>query len=518
METQDRTTRIIRIVTFVLVGWLLAQLALVGIRYFFPSQQARMEESLKSGQRVETLPAAYMCKPVKTEVDFIDEPVAGTEDRYELTLGDGGKAVFSSFGGGLETASFVKRQDGKGVELVIIGPQTGTEREERALLVAFDEKTPFFYKRAEAPASFVAQTEQLRVTKSYKTDGQLVDLELTVEPLIADKAVQPRIFIPTPLLSSIGDRNAGSAFVWGASEKLEKIAANRVIGAAWASPQLVGLQSRYFAFGLVKDEQKFTRRAYFKHAPNGQLIAILEGPEVAAKTTWHLSFYLGPKSSASFAAVDTRLDSLLEYGWFSYVAKGLMYLVNYINGFVHNYGWAIVLLTILLNLLLLPFTWKADQKGSDPAEYARKLKYVESKYADDPERLREEKLALIKKYGAFPGLSGCLPMLLQIPVFAGLGSALRSSFELYQAPFIWWLKDLSAQDPYYILPALFGIALFLSLLPNIKTARQYALYFFMTLIFSGFMVSLPSGLALYVLVSTVARLLQTWLVKQFKRA
>ncbi len=518
METQDRTTRIIRIVTLVLIGWLFAQLALLGIRYFFPSQTAVVTEAVKSGQRVTTLPAPYMCQPVKTEVDFIDTPTTGVDEKWELVLGDCGKAEFSTLGGCLDRATFIKLCDGKSSELVIVGAHTGKEREEQAFLVAFDEKTPYFYKKAETSATFVAETDQVRVTKAFKTNGSVIDLDITVEPLIAGKTVQPRIFIPTPLLAALGDRNVISAFVWGASEKLEKIVPNQVTGSAWAAPQIFGLQNRYFAFGLIKDENKFARRAYFKHSPNGQLAAILEGPEVATKTTWHLSFYLGPKESTAFAAVDTRLDGLLEYGWFSFIAKGLMFVLNYINDYVHNYGWSIILLTLLLNLLLLPFTWKTDMKASDTTEYARKMKYIESRYANDPERLREEKLELIKKFGAFPGLSGCLPMLLQLPIFFGLGSALRSSFELYQAPFVFWLKDLSAQDPYYILPILLGASIFLSVASNAKTARQTALYFVFILLSVGLMMNLPSGLSLYLVVSGGLRMLQSKVAKKFKRA
>lgn len=520
METQDRTSRVVRIVTLVLIGWLIAQVALLGIRYFFPSKSPAAIETVKSGQRVETLPAPYMCQPVKTEVDFIDVPATGVEEKAELGLNDGGKAEFSSFGGCLDRATFIKKTDGRASELTMIGAHTGKEREEQAFLVAFDDKTPFFYKKTpESPSPvFVAETDQVRVTKAFSTAGNVIKLDITVEPLISGKSVHPRLFIPTPLLAELGDRNMVSAFVWGAREKLEKIMPKQVMGAAWASPQIVGLQNRYFAFGLIADADRFTRRAYFKHSPNGQLAAILEGPEVSTKTTWHLSFYLGPKESTAFAAVDTRLDGLLEYGWFSWVAKGLMYLLNYTNNYVHNYGWSILLLTLLINILLLPFTWKNDQKANTGVDYARKMKYIKTRYASDPERMREEELELIKKYGAFPGMAGCLPLLIQMPILIGLSSALRSSFELYQAPFVLWWQDLSAQDPYYILPILLGVSVFFSVSANAKTARQYVLYCFFILFSIGLMMNVSSGLALYLASSGIFRMLFAKLAKMFKRA
>lgn len=524
METQDRTTRVVRFITLVLLGWLVAQLTLFGIRYFFPSKSPAAVESVKSGQRVETLPAPYMCRPVKTEVDFIDTPAMGIDEKLDLALGvDGGKAEFSTLGGCLDRAVFVKTLDGHSSELTIIGKHTGKEREEQAFLVAFDEKTPFFYKKAsesQAPV-FVAETDQVRVIKAFSTAGNVITLDITVEPLIPGKSVQPRLFIPTPLLAELGDRNMVSAFVWGSREKLEKIMPKQVAGAAWASPEIFGIQNRYFAFGLIKDADKFARRAYFKHSANGQLTAILEGPEITAKTTWHLNFYLGPKESVAFAAVDTRLDGLLEYGWFSWIAKGLMYLLNYINNYVHNYGWSIILLTLLINILLLPFTWKNDQTQSanSAAERARKLKYIKTKYANDPERMREEELELIKKYGVIPGgLAGCLPVLIQMPILFGLSSALRSSFELYQAPFTLWITDLSAQDPYYLLPILFGVSIFFSVAANAKTARQYVLYGFIVLFSVGLMMSVSSGLVLYLAFSGLCRMAFAKLAKSFKRA
>lgn len=526
METQDRTTRVVRLITLVLIGWLVAQLTLFGIRYFYPAKSPAAIENVKPGQRVETLPAPYMCQPVKTEVDFIDTPTTGVDEKIELALGaDGGKAEFSTLGGCLDRAVFVKTLDGHRSELAIIGKHTGKERDEQAFLLAFDEKTPFFYKKIAGTqtdaAAFVTETDRVRVTKSFTTNGNIINLDVTVEPLVAGGKVQPRIFIPAPLLAELGDRNMVSAFVWGVREKLEKIMPKQVAGAAWASPEIFGLQNRYFAFGLIKDADKFARRAYFKHSANGQLTAILEGPEITAKTTWHLNFYLGPKEGSAFAVVDTRLDGLLEYGWFSWIAKGLMYLLNYTNNYVHNYGWSILLLTLLINILLLPFTWKNDQTQSanSAAERARKLKYIKTKYANDPERMREEELELIKKYGVIPGgMAGCLPMLIQMPILFGLSSALRSSFELYQAPFILWITDLSAQDPYYLLPIVFGVSIFFSVAVNAKTARQYVLYGFIVLFSVGLMMSVSSGLVLYLAFSGLCRMAFAKLAKSFKRA
>lgn len=522
METQNRKTRIISIVTVVLVGWLFAQLALLGIRYFFPQEGSRVAETVQSGQRVETLPTPYMCRPVKTEVDFVDVPTAGVEEEVALPLGDGGKVAISSFGGGIARASYLKWCDGVASDLVIIGQHTGLEREESALLVALDEKTPYFYKmvggvQEGGTVTMVSDTDQARITKTFQTKGQLIEMTVSIEPLISGKPLQPRILIPTPFLGDVTNRKMTSGFVFGIREKLEKVEMNQIAGAAWAMPKFFGVQSRYFAFGMVRDEDRFAQRAYFKHAPNGQLTGIIEGPEITTKTSWRLQFYLGPKEPNAFAAVDSRLDGLLEYGWFSFLAKWLMALLNYINGFIHNYGWSIILVTLLINLLILPFSWKqGDQNVNAMSDYQRKMKYVESRYADDPERLREEKLELIKKYGAFPGLSGCLPMLLQLPIFFGLGSALRNSFELYQAPFVFWIKDLSAHDPYYILPALFGISLFFSVVPNAKTVRQTVLYFFLALFSAGFMMNISAGLVLFLVTSGSVRLIQTKVTKLFK--
>lgn len=529
MNTQDRSTRILRILTLALVGWAFAQLIVLGFRYFYPSNaQLPANTQVTSGQRIETMPASYMCQPLKTEVDFADVPNEGKEEIIKKELGKNGRIEYTTLGGCVDAYMFIQKPGRTEHDLKIIGDHTGRERQEHAFIVALNEETPYFYqlrndlRRAEGMCleeAFIGESANARITKRFTTNADsTIDLELTVEPLVPGKTVQPRVLFPAPLLEDLKDKNGISAFVWNARGSLEKITPEKVSGAAWALPQLFGLQNRYFACALIKDDQNFAKRAYFKHSPNGQLTAILEGPEVATKTTWSLKFYLGPKEWASFGSVEPRLQSLLEYGWFSWIARGVLFILNFFNDYTNNYGWAIVLLALLINLLLWPLTIKGEKSKGDINEYTRKLKYVESRYADDPERLKQEKIELMSKYGAFPGMSGCLPLLLQIPILIGLSSALRNSFELYHAPFTLWIKDMAAHDPYYILPAILAGSIFVSTVSTAKTARQIVVMGVVSLAMAGFMMSLPAGLCLFFVVSSLARLGQLQLTKMSKRS
>lgn len=543
MNTPDRSTRILRILTVALVGWAFAQLIVLGFRYFYPSNTPLPANTqVSSGQRVDTMPASYMCQPLKTEVDFADVPVEGKEEIVKEKLGKDGRVEYTTLGGCIDTYMFIQKSGKTEHDLKIIGDHTGRERQEHAFVVALNEQTPYFYVTKiidrsdemimQQPGTcympnpdsfkqlfFVGESANARITKHFATHADsTIDLELTVEPLIPGKAVQPRVLFPAPLLEDLQDKNGVSAFIWNARGSLEKLTPDKITGAAWALPQIFGLQNRYFACGLIKDDQNFAKRAYFKHAPNGQLTGILEGPEITTKTTWHLKFYLGPKEWTAFAGVEPRLQSLLEYGWFSWVARGVLFVLNFFNNYIGNYGWAIVLLALLINLLLWPLTIRGEKSKGDINEYTRKLKYVESRYSDDPERLKQEKMELMSKYGAFPGMSGCLPFLFQIPILIGLSSALRNSFELYHAPFIWWIKDMAAHDPYYVLPAILAASIFVSTISTAKTARQIVVMGVVSLAMAGFMMSLPAGLCLFFVVSSLARLGQLQLTKMFKRS
>ena len=204
----------------------------------------------------------------------------------------------------------------------------------------------------------------------------------------------------------------------------------------------------------------------------------------------------------------------MQYGWLTFIAKPMMQFLIYLKEKTGNYGIAIILLTLLLNLVLLPFRLKGERSMKKQAEFEKKRAYLQQKFRDDRESYERAMAELINKQGV-PMLTGCLPMLLNIPVFFSLNKILSSAIELHGAQFA-WLPDLSAQDPYYILSILvFSGMIFSSNTGN--DPRQWASRLGFGLVIGAVSAYLASGLALYLAVNTLATVVQSWIVRLFEK-
>ncbi len=281
----------------------------------------------------------------------------------------------------------------------------------------------------------------------------------------------------------------------------------------WVNPLLFGVENKYFAHVMVSDKDNFVQRAYYKAMGKQDLIAILEGPVITKATSWTMSFYLGPKEATAMRYVNQRLEQLLDYsGIWSPISRVLLTTLNWLNDYFHNYGIAIIILTILIKILLLPFSWRAEKGMKDRAEMQKKLQYIQQKYKDDPQGRAQAQAEFMKKHGL--GLAGCLPLLMQVPIFFGLSRVLSSAIELYRVPFL-WLPDLSARDPYYILPLFVMIGMLASAL-NAADAKQRLPIIAMAFAFGAITASMASGLVLYIALSTVLNIVQPRLFKLFR--
>jgi YidC/Oxa1 family membrane protein insertase len=241
----------------------------------------------------------------------------------------------------------------------------------------------------------------------------------------------------------------------------------------------------------------------------------MESDLIEQSTTWNLSFFVGPKDEKAMAPVDPRLEQLLDYsGILAPLARVLLWVLNYLYEFLHNYGWAIVVMTILINLLLLPLNLKSAQGMKKYTEFQKKLEYIKKKYKDDPDTLSREQAALITKHG-MPGLGGCLPKLLQLPIFFALSRVLSNSIQLYQAPFL-WIKDLSSKDPYYILPIAIVISMIIQ--STATDPKQRFTMMAVALVFGAVAANFSAGLCLYILVGIILMNIQTYVQQKFNWA
>jgi YidC/Oxa1 family membrane protein insertase len=240
-----------------------------------------------------------------------------------------------------------------------------------------------------------------------------------------------------------------------------------------------------------------------------------------ALPTMNFNGYIGDKDFKTLKAINPVLTNAIEYGWFTFAAKPLFLLLLWLHGIFGNWGWSIVALTIIIRIVLYPLTYKGMVSMQKIKEIAPKIKEVQAKYKGDPQRTNAAVMDMYKKHGANP-LGGCLPMLLQIPVFFAIYRVLLNAVELQGAEWALWIHDLSRMDAYYVLPILMGASMYYQqkLTPNNFTdPMQEKVFKFLPIIFTFFFITFPAGLVLYWLVNNIFSIAQQFIVnQQFKNA
>jgi len=459
------------------------------------------------------------CRALHKEVEFLDMQTTKQQARTVIQV-PWGTVTFTTEGAAIDELSFKQLVNDGNLVLNTITPSESLAKERRNFLVALQSLTPWYYEltshtdaQDHVAIVYQAHNDECSIRKLFRVykDRYVIDMDLFITPR-GDHTIEPRVLFNAPHMAQGRDKGSGQTVdvvsaVVDSMGAFKKIAvANVGAEQCWQAPSLIGADSRYFVHALVRDEQHFVSRGYCSAETNGTLTVILEGHPVKQDTRYTLSFYCGPKEIESMAAVDTRLDQTLEYsGILAPISKLLIKLLKLLYTLLGNYGFAIIVLTILVKLLLLPFTFKSDASMRQQAEVQKKLAYLQQRYKDDPDKLNHERTELIRKHG-MPGLGGCLPLLLQLPLFIALSRVLYSSIELYKAPML-WIPDLSASDPYYILPI--GVTLSMLMQAATVDAKQRLSVIAMALVFGALTVNFASGLALYIFVSTLLTVVQT---------
>ncbi|AAF93182.1 TPA: membrane protein insertase YidC [Vibrio cholerae] len=232
------------------------------------------------------------------------------------------------------------------------------------------------------------------------------------------------------------------------------------------------------------------------------------------KAEFEATLWVGPKLQDQMAATAPNLDLVVDYGWLWFIAKPLHWLLSVIQTFVGNWGVAIICLTFIVRGAMYPLTKAQYTSMAKMRMLQPKLQAMRERIGDDRQRMSQEMMELYKKEKVNP-LGGCLPILLQMPIFIALYWALMESVELRHSPFFGWIHDLSAQDPYYILPLLMGASMFViqKMSPTtITDPMQQKIMTFMPVMFTFFFLWFPSGLVLYWLVSNIVTLIQQTLI------
>ncbi len=237
--------------------------------------------------------------------------------------------------------------------------------------------------------------------------------------------------------------------------------------------------------------------------------------EVGAGDTGELraAFYVGPKDQYRMEEISPYLDLTIDYGWLWWIAKPLFYGLTMFHGLVGNWGWSIIFLTFVVKLLFFPLSAASYKSMARMRKLQPEMARLKELYGDDRQKMSQEMMAFYKKEKVNP-MGGCLPMLIQMPVFIALYWVLNESVELRHAPFILWLTDLSQKDPYYVLPVLNGISMYVlqTLQPAPPDPMQAKVMRFMPVAFSFFFMFFPAGLVLYWTVNSILSIAQQWTI------
>lgn len=278
------------------------------------------------------------------------------------------------------------------------------------------------------------------------------------------------------------------------------------------------IQDRYFISALIPMPGTEPQQVVIKKEGPQQISATVHGTRAGRYT-----LYAGPKNYARLQALGVGLEESVDFGWFLWdswtlvrlAAKPLFYLMTAINSATKNYGLTIIVLTIMIRAAFIPVAHKSYRSFKNMQEIQPKLAVLQKKYKDDKPRLNQEMMALYKLHGVNP-FGGCLPVLLQMPVFVSFFNILSSTIELRQAPFTWWITDLSAKDPYYVLPIIMGLTMLLQQrMQPTADPKQAQMMMFMPAIFTVMFLKFPSGLVLYWMVNNLLAMLQQYITMKY---
>tara|TARA_B100000686_G_scaffold350750_1_gene447582 strand:- start:3810 stop:5444 length:1635 start_codon:yes stop_codon:yes gene_type:complete len=276
----------------------------------------------------------------------------------------------------------------------------------------------------------------------------------------------------------------------------------------------VAFQNKYFGSALVP-LQGSKSGVVFKE--NDKVFVGLEYESVQSAATASHLFYAGTKELEILEEKGNHLVRMIDYGWFgnkfAFLVKPLLKVLAYFYGLTQNYGWAIIFLTLIIKLLFFPLTHKSFKSMKGMQKIQPYVKIIQERNKDDRQKMNEELLELYKKHKVNP-VGGCLPMLLQIPVFIALYHALFFSIELRGAPFVGWITDLSVQDPYYVTPVLMGITMFLQqkMTPSVGDPMQQKIMMFLPVLFTFLFISFPAGLVIYWTVNNMLTISQQYYI------
>lgn len=374
-------------------------------------------------------------------------------------------------------------------------------------------KTPYVNTGSQTvDVSSGAQTVTLIQTLSSVT----LTKKITVKPT-GEYSVTVETSVSTPYFITPGHRPVADqsmymlvrgALVKGADDIINTIEDGDAEGyEKFENAKIASSFDRYVA-SIFFDFDKGMNVSILKET-NGDPLIFIQGTD-----RLQLNAYIGPKEEKILKAIHPELTDAIEFGWFSFLAKPFFKVLIWIHDYVGNWGWAIILFTLLVKFVLFPLSYKGMMSMQKLKDLAPKMKDIKEKHKGDPAKMNAQMMEMYKKHGANP-MGGCLPLILQIPVFFALYRVLLNAVELQGASWILWIEDLAQMDPYFVLPILMGASMWFQqkITPsNFTDPLQEKIFKFFPIIMTVFFIYFPSGLVLYWLVNNLFTIAQQYFI------
>src|SRR5690606_8548016 len=388
--------------------------------------------------------------------------------------------------------------------------------------------TPFRYIGEErdgnrTKVSFEATGDNVRVVKDFTlTDGSYaIDVRHEIHNL-GDAPIQPLVYLQ---LERDGNSPDGSSFyrtftgpaLYSAEDKYQKIDFSDLDKGKHnyvrdANNGWVGMVQHYFATAWVPNQGVQRHNEALRIGDNLYAIrTLVPAGSIAAGEAGSVdaNLWVGPQDQDAMSALAPGLELVVDYGWLTIIAKPVFKLMTWLHTLLGNWGWTIVALTVLIKLAFYPLSAASYRSMARMKKFTPRMQALREKYGDDKVKMNQAMMELYRNEKINP-LGGCLPMLVQIPVFIALYWVLLGSVEMRGAPWILWIQDLSARDPWFILPAVMMATMFLQikLNPTPPDPMQARIMMLMPLVFGGMMFFFPAGLVLYWVVNNILSIAQ----------
>lgn len=375
---------------------------------------------------------------------------------------------------------------------------------------------------------FEAESGGMKVTKTFSLHRGRYDIDVQHGLTnVSDQPLSPSVYLQLerdgndPADTSSFYHTFTGVAVYSEQEKFQKvsfsdIAKNKSDYIKKADNGWIAVVQHYFVTAWVPPEGKERVNELLQVRPNLFAARTIESagtlqPGASAQVDAHL--WVGPQDQKALSALAPGLELVVDYGWLTIIAKPLFALLTWLHSLLGNWGWSIVALTVIIKAVFFPLASASYRSMARMKQVAPRLQALKEKYGDDRQKLNQAMMELYRTEKINP-LGGCLPMLVQIPVFIALYWVLLASVEMRGAPWILWVPDLSVRDPYFILPAIMMATMFLQikLNPTPPDPIQAKVMMVMPLVFGGMMFFFPAGLVLYWCVNNILSIAQQWVI------